>query len=99
MKSNAWHSHMNLPGGRRTVSGGQELIHRHEKDGQVSPGQAEKRHRADFGECQLLEVELPFIPDACPSLEARLSLLHIYFSDRLPGARNGLCDLRSCAVA
>ena len=48
--------------------------------------EAEKRHRADFGERPLLEVEPPFMPDACPSLEARLSLLHIYFSDRLPGA-------------
>jgi hypothetical protein len=48
--------------------------------------QAEKRHRADFGECLLLEVEPPFMPDARSSLEARLSLLHIYFSDRLPGA-------------
>jgi hypothetical protein len=51
---------------------------------------AEKRHRADFGECPLLEVEPPFIPDACPSLEARLSLLHIYFSNRLTGANTGL---------
>jgi hypothetical protein len=41
-----------------------------------------------------LEVEPPFMPDACPSLEARLSLLHIYFSDKLPGANSrldGLC--------
>jgi hypothetical protein len=30
---------------------------------------AEKRHRADFEECLLLEVELPFVPDACLSLE------------------------------
>ena len=51
---------------------------------------AEKRHRADFGERPLLEVEPPFMPDACPSLVARLSLLHIYFSDRQPRATCGL---------
>jgi hypothetical protein len=27
--------------------------------------EAEKRHRADFGECLLLEVKPPFMPDAC----------------------------------
>ncbi|MGB9166313.1 MAG: hypothetical protein WCC41_18015, partial [Rhodomicrobium sp.] len=34
---------------------------------------AVNRHRAYFGECPLLEVEPPFMPDACPSLEASLS--------------------------
>jgi hypothetical protein len=47
----------------------------------------EKRHRADFGESPLLEVEPPFMPDACPLFEARLSHLRIYFSDR-PQLRN-----------
>jgi hypothetical protein len=47
---------------------------------------AEKRHRADFGECLLLVVEPPFLLGACPSLEALHSLFHIYRSDRLPGA-------------
>ncbi len=46
-------------------------------------------HRHDFGECLLLGVEPPFPTDACASLEARLSLFHIYFSDRLPGVASG----------
>jgi len=31
--------------------------------------QAEKRHRADFGECLLFEEEPPFLPDTSPPLE------------------------------
>jgi hypothetical protein len=56
-----------------------------EKDGTQSLNQAVKRHRVDFEECLLLRVELPFMPDACLPFEARPSLLHIYFPDRLTG--------------
>ncbi len=34
-------------------------------------------------------VEPQFPSDARASLEVRLSLFHIYFSDRLPGAKTG----------
>ena len=46
-------------------------------------------HRHDFGECLLLGVEPPFPTNACASLDARLSLFYIYFSNRLPGVDSG----------
>jgi len=41
--------------------------------------QAEKRRRADFGECLLLEVEPPFLSGTSPPLETLFSLFHIFF--------------------
>jgi hypothetical protein len=57
-----------------------------------------KRHRAEFAECLLLEVEPSFLPDTSPPLEALFLPFHIYFSDSVPGPREDVDRLNNAVI-